>query len=280
MAQGIIGGMTGYDDQSVKDIIEDINNWKAYTIEIKKEFEDDIDKLKERKYWNTIPFNFQMTLLSSFRCFNTYLDDFELILKAIKTGQLTSREVDLLEKIGINAVKYNKEYGVTFKEEPGWKDYGNTEFKVAENLYAHGRDFFVTLQDAANASARLNDYINPTSTNIIHNISQVVNGNGNVITGVNNGSINNTNVNALDFVRDIDLVLEQLENINDVVTEHKSFIRDLLIEAKEAVNSGDLESQTQSRIKLKSFLVGAGSNVIKIVHLLGTYSSIASYFQF
>lgn len=280
MAQGIIGGMTGYDDQSLKDIVEDIKNWKAYTIEIKREFEDGINELRERKYWNTIPFNFQMTLLSSLRCFNTYLDDFELILEAIKNGKLTFRDADLLEKIGINAVNYNREYGKTFKEESSWKDYGNADFKVAENLYAHGRDFFVTLQDAVNASARLNDYVNPTTTIVNQNISQVVNGSGNVITGVNNGSINSFNVNANDFVREIDLVLEQLDNINDIVSEQKSFVRNVLIEAKEAVENGDLESQAQSKIKLKSFLAGAGSNAIKLVHLLGTYSSIASYFQF
>lgn len=62
MVQGLIGGMTGYEDQSLNDILEDINKWIGYTTEIKQYIEDGISTLKERGYWNNIPFNFQMTL--------------------------------------------------------------------------------------------------------------------------------------------------------------------------------------------------------------------------
>lgn len=40
MVQGIIGGMTPYEDQSLKDIQIDINRWQAYTNQIKTLFEE------------------------------------------------------------------------------------------------------------------------------------------------------------------------------------------------------------------------------------------------
>jgi hypothetical protein len=279
MSQGIFGGMTNYEDQSVFDILEDIKNWINYTTQMKSYLEDGITTLKSRDYWNKIPFNFQMTLISSVRCQNTFLKDLGLISNAIERDQVTLREVNLMKKIGLNAVEYNTEYGKTYKEETRWKEYGNEDFKIAEKMYANGRDFFVTLQDAVNVSARLNDYINTVPPVVNQSINQTVNGHSNIIAGINNGSINKTQMSVSQFTREVDSALQHLKDINDMDSNHKSYIEEILNESKEAVNNGDLEAQSMSKSKMKSFLIGAGKNALALVNLLGTYSSIASYFE-
>jgi hypothetical protein len=279
MSQGIFGGMTNYEDQSVFDILEDIKNWINYTTQMKNYLEDGITTLKSRDYWNKIPFNFQMTLISSVRCQNTFLKDLGLISNAIERDQVTLREVNLMKKIGLNAVEYNTEYGKTYKEETRWKEYGNEDFKIAEKMYANGRDFFVTLQDAVNVSARLNDYINTVPPVVNQSINQTVNGHSNIIAGINNGSINKTQMSVSQFTREVDSALQHLKDINDMDSNHKSYIEEILNESKEAVNNGDLEAQSMSKSKMKSFLIGAGKNALALVNLLGTYSSIASYFE-
>lgn len=198
---------------------------------------------------------------------------------AINRDQLTLREVNLIKKIGINASEYNSEFGRSFKEDSRWKEYGNEDFKIVENMYAKGRDYFVTLQDALNISARLSDYISPIPPVVNQNINQSVSGNGNIITGVNAGSINNVQMFDSQFISEVDSVLQELRNMDDLEHRHKSYIEEILKESKEAVENGDIAAQSVSKSKMKSFLIGAGNTVLKLVNLLGTYSSIASYYE-
>lgn len=187
MAQGLLGGVTSYDGQSLNDILDDIKHWNAYTRDIKKKISDNHKKLIEVDFWRKIPFNFQMTILSSLKIFDTYITDFEIINKAISNEQISYREVKLLRKIGQNSIDFNHEYGKTFKEEYSWREYGNIDFQLAEEIYQEGRDFFVTLQDAKNAAHRMEDYMNHSSVQNQVNVSgnnnnlQVQQGNNNVI---------------------------------------------------------------------------------------------------
>lgn len=280
LSQGLFGGATNYEDQSIADINEDIISWLQYTEETKKHLEGGISALKIERYWSNIPFNFQAILQASIRCQNTNISDFNLILKAISKDRVSRREVELMYKIGKNATEYNVEFGQTFKEESDWKEYGNANFKLVEELYAEGRDYFVTLQDASNVSARLMDYINTVPPVVNQDITQTVNGDGNIIAGANNGSISKTENNSQEFLIDVDSLLSQLHELYDVDSGLKKFFEETLKESREAVRSGDLTAQTNTKTKMKSFLAGAGNNAFKLADLLGTYSSIASYFDF
>jgi len=280
MVQGLIGGMTNYNNQSLNDIVGDINDWIGYSLETKNFLEDNMEFLKKNDYWNNIPFNFQMTLYSSIRCQNTFISDMQLVLKAIDTNHLTKREVELIKNIGNIAIEYNREYGQTYKEDSRWKNYGDENFRVAEQLYAKGRDYFVTMQDASNLSARLNNYINTIPPIVNQSIHQTVNGAGNIVTGVNNGSIEQVQINNSQFASEINSVLEQLKKLEDIDPIHKLYIEDVLNESKEAVEKGDQEAQSKTKTKMKSFLESAGSKALSYVNLLSAYSSIASYFQF
>ena len=196
MAQGIFGGATSYEEQSLPDIKADIEKWVEYTKQMHDTLEIGMKNLNECGFWKQIPFNFQMTLTSTMRCQESYLHDFLMILDAISNSSVTGMEVNLLQKIGIKADEFNDEYGRTYKEESRWKKYGEADFKIAENLYSRGRDCFVTLQDARNAAVRLNDYVIAPALVTHNTITQTVNGSSNIVTGINSGQIvQNSSVN-------------------------------------------------------------------------------------
>lgn len=278
MAQGLIGGATSYEEQSLKDILEDINRWVEYTEEISLEINKGITKLKESNFWNKVYFNFQMTLLSSLTCQESYLHDFSIIIKAIQQDKITEREVRLLRHIGKKAIEFNHEYGRTFKEEFDWRDYGNPDFTVAEDLYADGRDYFVTLQDATNAAARLNDYISTLPNVTTNNINQTVPGSGNIITGINYGEIKYNEINKDIFSEEISQAINEIKALEGYDKEMRDFIEDSLREALEAVKDEDIEKQKLSRISFTSFLVGLGRNADKIINTLASLTSISSFF--
>ncbi|MER2126307.1 hypothetical protein [Solibacillus sp.] len=280
MAQGIMGGMTNYEDQSIRDILEDIKGWVSYTEEIKSLTETGIDILKNNGYWSNIPYNFRATLLSSIKCQNTFLNDLQLVINAIEQDRLSLREVNIIKRIGKNAIEYNTEYGKSYKEESRWKKYGNKDFQVAENLYAKGRDYFVTMQDASNISGRLPDYINTNPHSVNQTIYQTINGNGNMVAGNNSGTMNKIEINESQFSNDIESAVENLKSRQDIDDQLRKYITEILEESKSAVQQGDLDAQANSKIKMKSFLMGAGANATNLVNLLGSYFSIASYFQF
>lgn len=278
MAQGLIGGATSYEEQSLQDILEDVNEWIKYTQEISLEINKGITKLKESNFWNKVYFNFQLTLLSSLTCQKAYLHDFLIIVKAIQEDKITEREVKLLRHIGKKAIEFNHEYGRTFKEEYSWRDYGNPDFTVAEDLYAHGRDYFVTLQDATNASARLNDYINmlPSVTN--NNITQNIHGSRNIITGINYDEVTYNEINSDIFSEEISQAINKIRALENYDDKERNFLVNSLREALEAIKNEDIEKQNLSKVSFKSFLTGLGKNADKIINILASLTNIASFF--
>ena len=278
MSQGIFGGATSYEEQSIADIFSDIKSWIEFSESEQSSIKKGIEHLKKCEFWNKIPFNFQMTLLSTLSCQKTYLEDFCIIVKSIEEDRITQRDVLLLKKIGTKASEFNREYGRTYKEDYEWKEYGNPDFKVAENLYGDGRDYFVTLQDASNASSRLEDYISilPSITNT--NITQNVTGNMNILAGVNNGRMEFAN-NYLDNfnkeIKEASIRINRLEGVNQDI---KEYIIKLLKETKEAIENKDEEKKELSKANYNGFHVGAGVKAFKVIGVLSSFASIASFF--
>ncbi len=279
MAQGFMAGATNYDDQSIEDIIENITDWISFTKETKDFFEKNIEILRKNGYWDeTIPYDFQSTLVQSIRCFRTFIVDLEGVLLAIANKRITVKEVNLLKKIGTNSSDYSREYGRTYNGGERWKVYSNENFKIAEQLYANGRGYFENLKDAGNIYSRLNDYVDPVQPILNNNITQTIHGTNNQVAGINNGSMSQNNIGSTGIENEFDKVLDELVKIEDLEPHLKTSLESLLKESKEAVVKGDIEAQSDSKSKMKGFLMAAGSNATKIFHLLGTSASIASYF--
>nr|WP_307991277.1 hypothetical protein [uncultured Niameybacter sp.] len=159
MAQGCIGGATCYEEQSRLDILEDVKGWIKYTQQRNELLEKHKKQLEQVNYWQHITFDFQLTLMSSIQYQRTILYDLGIVAQAIERDTVTDKEITLIRNIGRKAIEYNHEYGQTWHSGERWKEYGDPNFKVVEEMYGKGRDYFVTLQDACNAAHRLEDYI-------------------------------------------------------------------------------------------------------------------------
>ena len=267
MAQGLIGGATSYQDQSLQDILADVVNWIFYTEDRKSFLSQEHQKLVSRGYWDVIPYDFQMTIVSSIRFCDTIVHDLNIVKTAIDTNRITQREVILLNNIGIKAQEYNCEYPHTFRENRFWHDYDNPDFRVAENIYCKGRDFFVTLQDAANAAHRLRDYMD--NRNIVNNTLNIT---GDVSNAQIQGSTNSTQTmtTAVDF--DYDAVLTMLKKIEksfespdfqEDFGDKAETVKNIVADAIESVNKKENATKIKAVLNdLKNLAIGIGGSLI------------------
>lgn len=133
----------------------------------------------------------------------------DLVKKSIEQNCITEKEVKLLSNIGIKAGEFNIEYGQTYNENTCWHDYGNAGFREVEKIYQEGRDFFVTMQDAENAAARLGDYMTkgPVINNWL-NIQGAVSD-----SQIQQGAIKSTQTLEVANSFDYDIVLDAIKKI-------------------------------------------------------------------
>lgn len=269
MAQGIMGGLTSYEEQSLPDILRDISNWIHYTSERKAFMLKQKDELAKSKYWEKIPFDFQLTIITSISYFDTIIHDLELVKRSIEKNRITKREVVLLRNIGIKAVEYNREYGKTYKEDRRyWHDYGNPDFIIAEEMYGKGRDYFVTIQDTANAAYRLEDYMEK---------GQVINNSLNIsgnITGsqIQQGTIGSKQTMSVENNFNYDKVLETLNKIQKTLnssdfledfSENAEQVKAIVVEAIEMVHKKEEPSKIKKALNtLKDLAIGVSGSII------------------
>lgn len=268
MAQGIIGGATSYEEQSLLDILSDINNWIDYTSDRKAFILAKKEKLDISLFWDKIPFDFQMTVLTTISYFDTILHDLSIVKKAIENNCITEKKVVLLGNIGKNSREYNREYGKTYKDEHSWKDYGNPDFRVAEEVYGKGRDYFVTMQDASNAAYRLEDYMEKGY--VINNTMSF----SAPITGsqIQQGTINSSQTMTVENYFDYDKVMDVLNKIQKTtnLTDFQEEFADKAEQVKEIVSETIQMVQKKeepTKIKkalsiLKNIAIGVGENII------------------
>lgn len=269
MAQSIIGGATSYEEQSLIDILEDINRWLPYT-ENKKDFMySKKQELVERNYWDNIPYDFQLTIDSTLSYLKTIIYDLTLVRTAIENHSITKKEVTLLRNIGLKAITYNREYPKTFAEErASWHEYGKLDFMIAEELYGKGRDYFVTMLDAINAALRLEDYMEK---------GQVTNNTLNVLGGVSGSQIQQGTTNSIQTMHveagfDYETVLGILQKIqkasrsDDFIEdfgEYADKLKDAVTEAIELTNNKEKPSKIKNILStIKDLAMRVGSSVL------------------
>lgn len=278
--QSIFGGATSYEEQSLNDIKDDIICWTKYTKEIQSEISNSLEISKNNRFWNKVDYDFQMTVYASISYFKTILEDFKIIVTAIENNCISSSEITLLRKIGQKSIQYNREYPKTYKDNQKWHDYGNPKFAVVENMYAHGRDYFVTLQDAANAASRLEDYMN--RRNII-NTTMTVNGNvsnSQLQQGSTNSSQSLKFSNEFDYTKAFKILTQiQQYTTNDLFSnefgsnsdELRGIINEAIENAQDKSNSKKLKDNLS---RIKSF----ASNITTGIIANGIFQLIQSGF--
>lgn len=235
MVQGLFGGRTSYEMQSLQDINKDLDKWKKYSQKTFSFFEEQLTYLNNQNYIKNIPYDLKMIFFQTCSAAKTIINDIEIIEISINNNRITNREVELLKNIGVISIKLNQEYGLIYHEDTLWHEYDNSNFKIAEDLYGTGRDYFVTLQDASNAAERLKQYINNdvfitnNSTNFINNgvVNNLQQGNDNTIMIENQHSISD--------IQEINELLKQLiDNLDRYFDKNQN---EKQIEAKKTIES-------------------------------------------
>lgn len=160
MAQSIFAGCTNYSEQTSEDILKDIMFWIKYSQEIKCQFENTIEELRDSGYWNSkVDFDFRLFSESMPQMINTFISDFEIVCESIEQDHILPRDIKILKNIRDVVFENERHCWKTYKSDSAWHDYGNPDFKKVEQLYADGRDYLVTLKDVGNAASRLEDYM-------------------------------------------------------------------------------------------------------------------------
>ena len=144
MTQGLFAGCTNYGSQTLSDIKIDVESWKKYTLEIKVLFEENILQLSKDIYWNSkVPFNFRVFCESIPKICDTFISDFAIILNDIDNNNITKRTINLMRNIASIAHENEEQSWRTYKEDSCWKEYGEANFRLVEELYSQGRDFLL-----------------------------------------------------------------------------------------------------------------------------------------
>lgn len=277
MAQGMFAGCTSYREQSLKDIVEDIEFWKKYSLEINSELKEKVEQSKKNKFWRKVPFNFQQLIYLSISFSENMIFDFDIILRECKADSVTEREVNLLYNIGERAIAINRQYPRDYNEaEERWHKYGDKDFEIVEKMYQHGRDYFITLMDAINASDRLRTYIKKDIVNT--NISITQNGDRCQAIGMNNGNITNNIYDSSQINDEIKKAIDEIEKLDELDFECKSQVKDMLKETGKAINANDETRQSFCKRMFNVFKSGGGEKVSKTLEVLSNFATIAAFF--
>ena len=178
MAQGMMAGMTSYENQSLSDICEDIKSWIEYSDDVKKSVEDKLKRIKSSQFYNKIPYNYKAMIHEIPQICQTNINDLNRTKQAIESHSLTEKIVSLFRKIGTRAIGNSDDNKKYYKscDDGYWHDYDNPDFRIVEEIYAMFGDYCATLWDVTNAASRLKDYTDiPSEITTIKYINNSVN---------------------------------------------------------------------------------------------------------
>lgn len=268
MVQSSFAGSTYYTIQSLEKIYIDIKNWIEYTQETKKFINSQYEIVRSSRLYNSIDYDFLAIIDSTVLYCDTILYDLNLVRKAMEQGCITEKEISLLRKIGQESLKLNHKYGQTYHSDTSWHDYGNAEFEEVEEIYAKGRDFFVTLMDAENAAARLEDYM--VNGQIINNNLNI---HGNVSSSqIQQGTSNSTQTMDVSNSFDYDRVLDALNRIKRVTSnevfnvdfgDESSEVNKIVEETIEMVEKQKEPNEIKENLNaLKNLVIGVSESIL------------------
>lgn len=137
MAQGLVGGATIYENQTLEMMIEDLDNFLAFSNEA-LEFEDQVIRIENA-------FDFRSTCAEILFFAKRYKEFYENNIHKIKQEDLDKYVTKSLIEFGINASKLNIEIGKIWHQET----HSDSQQKYS-TIYAELRDYVITLQDSNN----------------------------------------------------------------------------------------------------------------------------------
>lgn len=273
MVQGLFGGTT-YENQSLKQIQDDIESWFNFSISINHFFQRTLDKLESNEYTYKIPLNLLLLFRNTVQTSKAFMDDLQAIKINISNSHISPTDVRLLKNIGKVSSSSHREYGFIYHAEVEWREYDNPDFRLTEKLYQEGRSYFLTLDDAQNAAKRLEDYVNTESSRN----TLIVNGTGN---NIQQGSGNRMTVNIEHNPTSIDraeanrLLTQFLDKLDEYFSEGQEQERD---DAKDYIEV--IQDQIVKEDPKNSMLKTALKGLVALNGSAGFASSVLTISQF
>jgi hypothetical protein len=157
LSRSIVAGMTDYSNQSFSDIGQDLTDWSKGLISYYQSINENIKKLKSSKYWSNIDYDFSSLIQHTVKFLDTSKHEIDEIVSDIKT-EVRCDHITRLKALYTKSDELDSEFGKVWNSNNSWKEYGNEQFKVAERLYADGRDAMVYMRDLSNLVHRLKDF--------------------------------------------------------------------------------------------------------------------------
>lgn len=161
MARGILAGGTDYSNQSITDIIKDLEDISKETAASIEMIKNNVELSKQSGYWNSkVVFDFRAIVLYSLKHYETTKEELESISKEIKE-EIQQNHCNRIAKIAEVADIINIEIGQIWHNdyEDEDKEYGKKEFLIVEEIYGETKDMACSLLDLSNIATRLEDFI-------------------------------------------------------------------------------------------------------------------------
>jgi hypothetical protein len=139
-------------------MLADLGDWTASLREVRRFFDVTVQELERGGYWTEVDWDFRNLVHYSIKFFDTSTD--EITAVAHEMGEEVRHDhVKRLRQLFNVARELNREYGTTWHRDYTNKEYGKSEFRKVEELYARGRDMAVDMLDLSNLATRLEDFV-------------------------------------------------------------------------------------------------------------------------
>ena len=268
--QGSIAGGTDYSFKTSKEILDDIISWINSSDKLIRYNETFSANHESNKIWQLVPYNFKASINQCTEFWKTAYNDLTLIKQAIELNQITSKEINLLIRIGQNALKLNNALGIDFNENMRlWHIYGDPDFSAIERLYEENRDYCATFMDASNVATRLKDYEVTSTPNIRYvgtdsSVNVSINGDVNCAQIQIGNNLNYDQNVVISQSMPFDSILSTLSSVKDEIVKFNDQNSDLLKLYEKAI----IEAQTEKKpSKLKETL----ENLNCVAKKIGAY---------
>jgi hypothetical protein len=131
--------------------------------------EDNIQTSIDSGYWKAhVHTDFRHIVAYSIKHYQTAKTELADIAIEIK-HQVQEHHAKRLDRLSTVADDINIRIGKIWHQDYEWKDYGNPDFTIVENIYEDTRDMAVNLLDMSNIAGRLRDYIGKSNLSMKKN---------------------------------------------------------------------------------------------------------------
>ncbi|MBD8848407.1 hypothetical protein [Priestia megaterium] len=255
MVRGLTIGSTNYSSQSLQDMLVDLENWILSLKDSDELFESTIKELEKSGYWSSVDYDFKASCYDLRRYFNTAVNDLQEVINGINS-EIKEYHIKLLKNLGINAREQHTHHRKVWKEYQN-QEYGDTNFRKVEKLYAEGSDMAGDMLDLNNLALRLEHFVGMSKQD--SNSKSGINVNNHfhsTVTGIQQ------NYDSHDIQQTLNLESnksKEIEEMKIIINQFKGFLEQSTSDEKEEIAEnlsdleGTIEKEEPKKNRIKSF---------------------------